>query len=299
MLKIGRFTNDKAKAIYLDAYDTVAARWPMASTEFEIETSFGTTHVRKSGSGEGAPLLLLPSLGGNALFWTPFIQELARDRVVFACDVLGWAGRSEQTAPLRTEADLAQWGAELVRGLGAGRVHLVGYSQGAWLAAVIGAYHSGLLASLSLLEPAPVTFAKPSWKILRRFLVAGMRPTRAAMEKFNEWLTPGVRLGDQEWEMLLAGFKFRPGVPWLPPLAADRFAAITTPLLVLFGGDTVVHDPQLAADRVRQRVPTAEIEIYPGVGHELIWATPEQVITRLLGFVSDHDRAKSPAPQTE
>lgn len=299
MPKIGRFANDKAQTIYLDAYDAIAAGWPVESTEFEVETSFGTTHVRKSGTGAGAPLLLLPGLGGNNLFWTPFIEELARDHVVYACDVLGWAGRSQQTAPLRTETDIAQWGAELVRGLGIERVHLVGYSQGAWLAAVIGAYHCDLLASLSLLEPAPITFAKPSWRLLGKFLAAGMRPTRASMEKFNRWLTPGVQLGEQEWDMVLAGFKFRPAMPFLPPLAADRFAAITAPLLVLFGADTVVHDPHLAADRARQRVPTAEIDIYPGVGHDLIWAIPEQVLPRLLDFTDRHNDTETAALQTE
>lgn len=289
MPKIGRFTSDAAKATYLRAYDAIAEQWPVPSTDIDVETSFGTTRVRKSGAGEGVPLLLLPGLSGNSLFWGPFLEDLARDRVVYTPDVMGWAGRCEQTTPLRDEADIAEWVSELIIGVGADRVHLAGYSLGAWIASVVGAYHSDRLASLSLLEPAPATFATPSWKVLRKFMVAGIRPTREKMRKFTDWLSPGVQLSDQELAMLLAGFEFRQGMPWSRPLPAERFAAITAPVLALFGADTVVHDPEVAAGRLRQNVPSAEIEIYPGVGHEMLWAIPDQMISRLLRFAAEQD----------
>src|SRR5690606_2391521 len=199
MPTLGHFTDEKARVAFLRAHDAVAARWPVPATDLEIATSFGTTRVRRSGTVPGVPLLLLPGIGGNALFWEPFIEELARDRVVYASDVMGWAGRGEQTAPLRGEDDIAEWGAQLVEGLGVERVHLVGYSQGAWLAAVIATGRCDRLSGLSLLEPAPATFARPPWKVLRKFLFAGFRPTRAKMEKLNRWLQPAVHPTDDEW----------------------------------------------------------------------------------------------------
>lgn len=293
MPKVGRFKNNEAETTFFEAYEAVAAQWPVPSTVIDVETSFGTTRVRKSGAGEGLPLLLLPGISGSGLFWIEFIEELARDRVVYAPDVMGWPGRCQQTAPLRGEADIADWVAETITGLGVDRVHLVGYSQGGWMAAVVGAYHPERLASLTLMEPAPATFARPPWKVLFKFLAAGARPTRENMEKFNRWLSPTVEIPDDVWPMLLAGFKFRPGMPWPRPLTDERFSASTAPLLVLFGADTVVHDPEIAAQHVRQHIPSADIEIYPGAGHDLLWAMPERVIHRLLDFVSLHDQVRA------
>ncbi|QIS12718.1 alpha/beta fold hydrolase [Nocardia arthritidis] len=291
MAKIGRFKSDAARAEFLRAYDALAAQWPVPSDDIDVETSFGTTRVRKSGAGQGIPLLLLPGIGGNCLFWSPFIEELARDRVVYTPDIIGWAGRCEQTAPLRDETDIVRWIAETLDGLGVDRVHLVGYSQGGWLAAVAGIHRPDRLASLSLLEPAPATFARPSWKLLWKFATAGMPPTREKLAKLNAWLQPSIEPSELEWAMIEAALKFRFGLPWPRPIPGARFATITAPLLVLFGAETVVHDAEVAAGRVRNMVPSADIEIYPSVGHDMLWAIPERVIPRVLEFAADHDRA--------
>ncbi|MEV6767975.1 alpha/beta fold hydrolase [Nocardia sp. NPDC051030] len=293
MPKLGRFTSDAAKGKYLRAYDAMAAEWPVASRDIDVETSFGTTRVRKSGDGDGAPLLLMPGIGGSCLFWHAVIEELGRDRVVYTPDVMGWQGRCEQTAPIRDEGDIAAWVDEVIAGLGVDRVHLAGYSLGAWLAAVAAAYRPERVASLSLLEPAPATFTRPKWSLLFKFMVAGARPTRAKMEKLNAWLSPRIELSELEWEILLAGFKFRPGMPWARPLTDERLAGITMPVMVLFGSETVVHDPEVVAERVRGVIPSADIEIYPGAGHDLLWAIPERVIPRWLEFAGTHDRVRA------
>ncbi len=116
--KDGRFTNEKARLAHRRAYDTLAARWPVPSAEVDVATSFGTTRVRKSVAGDGAPIMLLPGISGNGLVWHPFIEEFARDRVVYTPDVIGWSGRCVQTAPLRDGADIAQWVVDMLDGLG-------------------------------------------------------------------------------------------------------------------------------------------------------------------------------------
>ncbi|MGQ4601109.1 alpha/beta fold hydrolase [Nocardia sp. R6R-6] len=289
MPKIGRFTSDKTKTACMRAYDALAADWPVPSTEIDVETTFGTTRVRKSGTGEGQPLVLLPGMPGNSLFWRPFIDELARDRVVYTPDVMGWAGRNEQNVPIRDHDQIVEWLIEVLDGLGEERVHVAGYSDGAWLACLLGVHRSQRLASLSMLEPGGATFAKPRWSLLLKMVIAGMRPTRECMQKFVQWLTPGVVLSDKEWAMAVAGFEFRLALPWPKPFTDEQLAAITAPMLVLFGGATVANDPEIGVRRLREHAPTADVEVYPGVGHELLWALPQKVIPRLLVFVAEHD----------
>lgn len=290
MPKIGRFTSDEARADFLRIYDAWAQRWPIPSTVVDVETSFGTTWVRKSGSGEGAPVLLLPGTSGNGLVWQRFIEDFASERVVYTPDVIGWPGRCVQTAPVRDGADVAKWVVETLDGLGADRVHLAGNSLGAWMAIMVGVYHSDRLASLTMFEPGGATFAKPKWSLLLKFLAAGLRPTPERMRKLNAWLTPRAELSEDEFAMVMASLKFRTGMPWDRVLTDEELAAITAPTLVLFGADTVVNDPELGAARARQHIPSADVEVYPNIGHDLLWANREVVIPRFLEFADKHDR---------
>ncbi|MFJ1455310.1 alpha/beta fold hydrolase [Nocardia sp. N2S4-5] len=289
MPKIGRFTSAEAEAAFRHAYDVVAAKWPVPSTSADVETSFGTTRVRSSGSGPGAPIVLLPGIGGNGQVWFRFIEELARDRVVYTPDVIGWAGRCVQTAPLRTAEDVATWMGEVLDGLGADRVHLAGNSLGAWLAGAVAVYRSDRLASLTMLEPSASTFAKPRARLLLKFIAAGIRPNAERMRKFNKWLVPGFDMTEDEYALAVAALKFRPAMPWDRPFTDEQLAAITVPTLVLFGADTVVSDPDRGAARVRRHITRSDVEIYPGIGHDLLWANPEQVLPRLLDFAGNHD----------
>ncbi|GAB2516958.1 alpha/beta fold hydrolase [Nocardia heshunensis] len=291
--KIGRFISAKAKAKYLSAYDVVAAQWPVPSTELDIKTSYGTTRVRESGSGYDIPIVLLPGMPGNSLFWESVIADLSRDRVVYAIDPLGWAGRSEQTAPLRDEADIVAWLIEVLDGLGADRVHLAGYSVGSWLSLLVGVQRSERLASLTMFEPGGATFAKPKWSVLFKFLVGGIIPTRKRMEKLVEWLTPGLQHREEAWTLILSAIKFRIAMPWERPLTDEQLAAVTAPTMVLFGATTVANDPEVGAQRAREHIAGAVVDIYPGVGHEMLWAIPEQVIPRFLEFVKQHDQVRA------
>ncbi|WP_156059415.1 alpha/beta fold hydrolase [Nocardia rhamnosiphila] len=79
-------------------------------------------------------------------------------------------------------------------------------------------------------------------------------------------------------------------MPWDRPFTDEQLALIAVPTLVAFGAETVVNDVERAADRARRRIRSVEVEIYPGVGHDLLWANPEQIIPRYLSFVGNHDQ---------
>ncbi|MEV0354776.1 alpha/beta fold hydrolase [Nocardia sp. NPDC050697] len=293
MPKIGRFTSENAEREFFRAYDSVAARWPVPSTNHDVETAFGTTRVRRSGEGAGAPIVLLPGIGGNGNVWWRFMTELAAERTVYTPDVIGWAGRSVQTAPIRDTGDVATWLTELLDGLGEQRAHLVGNSLGAWLAGAVAVHRSDRLASLTLLEPSAATFLRPRLSLLAKLLLTGARPTPERLRRFNRWAMPGFELGDDELAVAVAATKYRMALPWDRPFTDGQLAAITAPTLVLFGAETVVNDPEAAAERARAHIPEVEIRIYPGIGHDLLWAGPDEVIPHLLAFAGRHEQARA------
>ncbi|WP_157103646.1 hypothetical protein [Nocardia harenae] len=55
----------------------------------------------------------------------------------------------------------------------------------------------------------------------------------------------------------------------------------------------MVNDAEAAAARARAHIPVVETRLYPGIGHDLLWANPDEVIPHLLGFAGRHEAARA------
>ncbi|MFI7531280.1 alpha/beta fold hydrolase [Nocardia salmonicida] len=287
MAKIGRFKNDKAREEYLRTYRELEKQWRIPSTTVDISTSFGTTRLRKAGAGEGVPIVLMHSLGGNSLSWDHVIEDFARDRVVYMPEMIGAPGLSVQIAPI-DESGFGTWFGEVLDGLGVDRVHLVGYSQGAWQVMVIAADQQKRLASVNVVEPSG-TLTKIKWSLLWMMLRVGARPTDKNLRTMNARLNPGVTLTDAEFAGVKAALGYIPTIGYPKLFTDERLATITTPTLVLIGSESLVVDPQLAEQRLRDNLPTCEIEIVPRAGHGLFHQFPKLVTARILDFTRRYE----------
>lgn len=226
MPKIGHFKNDASREAYNRVYRELESKWPLPSTQHDIPTSFGHTHVRQSGEGTLVPLILIHSLGANGLQWEDMVTGFARDRVVYTIDTIGTAGRSVQTAPLSDESDFARWLEEVLTGLGVDRAHLIGYSHGAWHAMLAAIHAPRRVASVSLIEPGGV-FDKPSGKVLWKMIRFGMRRTDENMRKMQEWMAPGYSLNDAQFAMAKEALNYRMKLGWARKLTDVEMQSIT------------------------------------------------------------------------
>ncbi|MEV6071121.1 alpha/beta fold hydrolase [Nocardia sp. NPDC052001] len=288
MAKVGQFKNERARTDFLAAYDALAAQSALEAETREIPTSFGTTHVRRFGKGACTPIVLLHPFGGNGLYWDFVAKDLADDRVVYALDTIGTAGKSVQTAPIGGEADLAGWFGEALTGLGIDRAHVVGLSQGAWHASIVGLRLPQRVASVTLIEPNGV-ITKMKWSVLFKILRFGMHPSEEDWRKMNAWITPGVTMSRAQFDCAKASLGYRTRLGWARVLKDAELRSFPTPMLAIFGGDSVACDPIAAVRRITSLVPHADTEIYPGMGHGVLDQIPERVIPRILEHVRRHD----------
>ncbi|MRG60118.1 alpha/beta fold hydrolase [Agromyces sp. CFH 90414] len=287
--KVGTFASAPARETYLRAYDSMEALWPMAAEKIDVETSFGTTRVLRSGNDRRTPLILFHGLNGSGLSWHFAIEDLARDREVLAVDILGTAGRSIQTRPYATEADVGAWFDELMSGLELDEAHLLGESHGAWIAAIVAMHARRSPASLTLIEPNGF-IVRPRTTALLRFAALSARPTESGWRRLSEWLTPGVSLTDEEKAVARAAMRYRPGLGWARVLHADELARITAPTLAVFGGESVLSRPEAATSRLRGMLREVTTVTVPGGGHAVHAQLPELVRPVVLDFLAAHDR---------
>lgn len=307
--RISGFRSPDAATRYHALYDELVARlWPVARQELDVPTRFGATHVRRSGPApggpergepeQGVPVVLIHPTSGASFSWYRLIEPLSRNQPAYTPDTIGTAGRSVQTAPVRTARDLAVWLDDVLDALGAESVHLVGYSEGGWIAAVHAAStdRPARLASLTLIEPAG-GIERVSRRMIATMIVKGARAllardSRRAIQDFNHWLNGDVDLTDEEIDLARTVFRgFRQVLPTPKRLTDEQLRRIAVPTLVLLGADTKLYDPERVESRARRLLPDVRVEIVPGAGHGVAFQRPHRITDRILSFTAGRDPA--------
>ena len=288
------FRSARAKARYLAAYDVRAARWPVPCRDAWIDTSFGRTYARVSGSDDAPPLVLLPGIGATSLMWSLVVADLSQRHRVIAVDSIFDHGRSVWSRPLRSAADYVRWLDDLFDGLGLpGGIDLVAASYGGWMAAEYALQRPERLRRLVLIAPVgAVLRLGPAF--MARAMLAQV-PTRACFRQFMAWLAADLARGDAAdreifEEMVDDGYTamrwFKPRRPVYPRRLADReWAALAVPTLFLVGADDRLFPPARAIERLHRVAPGIRTDVVPGAGHDMFATKPGDVSARILRFL--------------
>jgi len=287
---LGKFVDQKAQERYFAAYAAILRKWPVPAEELDIETRFGSTRVRRSGTGQGTPIVLMPGIMGTSVSWYPYVAELAAQHQVYAVDTLGEAGHSIQTRSLETNNDLADWLADVLTGLGHDKVHLVGVSRGGFLALNLAIRSADRIAGVIALEPAG-------------FAWVGTRFVLWSFVEMFRWLLPAAILrrissGDPTVRhtfrpLLFAGLKYKAHLPPQHLFTDDELRVLDVPTQVILAERSNIHRSRTVAARVEPLNPNIHTEIVPRTNHMLTLQEPDLVISRILDLVGG-DRADLP-----
>jgi len=286
LAKVGRFKSADARAEFLRMYDKVLTHWPVACEELDVATDFGTTHVRRSGDPDGSPMVLVHPNLGTSLAWWRMVEPLAQAHQVFALDTIGALGRSVQTKPIAGAADLAGWLGGVIEELGLRGAHLVGFSEGGWVA-MSAALGRVPIRSLVAIEPGGIV--KISKRFLGAMLIAGVKAqfNDKALQQFAEHISPGVQFAPGEMETVLYGAKhFKPALPFPRQFTDEDLSNLDVPTLLFMGAKTELYDPEAAAERANRLMPDVETSVVPKAHHGLPFQYPELTTKTILDFVA-------------
>lgn len=291
--KVGGFRSESVRQHFLELYDqAIEEHWPVPSVELDVATSYGTTRVRRCGQGPGSPVVLVHGHSGTSIGWYKIILAIAEARDTYVLDVIGALGRSVQTRPIAGTSDLAAWLRQVLDGLGVGQAHVVGFSEGGFVA-----FHAALdnpdrIASLVAIDAAgTIESVKP--RFLASMVWAGLQTAAGvpnALRRFGERLTPGVEFSDLWWDMVTVGAKgFRHALPMPKKASDEQLRQLTTPTLLYMAADSEVYDAHKAATRATKTMPNVEITVVEGAGHGLPLTHAERTWTDVLDFIDRHD----------
>jgi pimeloyl-ACP methyl ester carboxylesterase/uncharacterized RmlC-like cupin family protein len=294
----------------------------VAQSRVEVESRFADVngvrmHYLFAGSGD--PVILLHGYAQNSHMWRPLMAALAGTHTVIAPDLRGF-GQSSKPDAGYDKRTLAQDVQALARTLGHRRVRIVGHDIGLMVAYAYAAQYPADVERIALMDAflpgvgdwQSVWLLRDLWHfhfygVTPLALVAGREriyfehfwndfaadPTRSIPEADRKsyaaaYAQPGA---------MRAGFEvfraFERDAKEFAQLAQTR---LSMPMLVLTGekasGQFLIEQGRLVADNV-------EGVVVKGSGHWLMEEAPDQVIPKLVSFLSEPRNKGIPATSPE
>jgi pimeloyl-ACP methyl ester carboxylesterase len=243
-------------------------------------------------SGWGEPLLLIHGITEDHRAWDELVPELERDARVIRVDLPGHGASSplpEYSAPA-----LVTPLAELVRALALDRPRVIGHSLGGLMATLLGA----AVPVRSILNVDQSLRLGSFIELVRSIAPRLSGPGFVAALNEEMDMLGGPRLPERVRKEL-GGYRTEARRPvvlglWLPLLneTEDSLVATLAPLL------REVRAPYLSlhgddpgpgyGEWLRGLIPSAEVEVWPGLGHWLHRVEPERFVARVRRFHSTH-----------
>jgi pimeloyl-ACP methyl ester carboxylesterase len=271
-------------------YDDLLARWPAPYRLRTVPTRYGRVSVIESGPEDGQPVLLLHASSTAAVSWGPNIAALADRYRLLAVDHIGEAGRSTlndiRVFP-KGKDQLAALYAQVADGLGVDRAHVVGASNGGFVAMCYASRHPERVLSLSLLGPMGLTRLRLGAAL--RMMFVSMFPSPRRAERTAAWAigsSPLVATQCGDWfDAVLLGIASPPSVAAPGVMTEEELAALPMPALVFLGTKDNLVGPASRAERSARRIPSVDVRIVAS-GHLVNVECAEQVNEVLPGFLA-------------
>lgn len=262
---------------------------------------------RELGPTTGVPVIFLTHLAAVLDNWDPRVVDgIAAERHVFAFDNRG-VGASTGSTPRTIEA-MAHDAVAFIEALGFEQVDLLGFSMGGMIAQVIAAEEPRLVRRLILAGTGPaggegitkvtrlshldtvrglLTLQDPKQFLFFTRTPAGRRAGKAFLARLKE------RTADRDKRIAVRAY--------LAQLTAIHHWGLQSPADL-----SVIHQPTLVAngesDRMvpttnsvdlANRLPDADLVIYPDAGHGGIFQFHDQFVEKALAFLGDDTKELS------
>ncbi|HET9119144.1 MAG TPA: alpha/beta hydrolase [Solirubrobacterales bacterium] len=262
----------------------------------DLRSAVGAVWLNHTRGGHGEPLLLLHSLGGSLVQWSPVIDRLAAEREVIAIDMPGFGESNplpEGVAP--RAANLATAVLDFFDALGIeGKPAIAGISLGGWVA--IESARQGGASAVVALCPAGFWRRSPdpfNPRIARRrrrgrallpFVRPVLQTARGRRKTLGRFVFRPERLSPGEANAIAKAYVTAPAYDEASALMRagriEELKAIKVPITLAWAEhDTLVRNKPLPEKALPKGV---EQVVLPGCGHVPTWDDPDLVARVIL-----------------
>jgi len=265
--------------------------------------------------GSGEPLLLIMGWGGNAATWKPQIPSLAEQYRVIAFDNRG-VGRTSAPEEPYTIPQMAADTVGLLDALQVPWAHVFGISMGGMIAQELALAYPARLRTLILGCTLPGSSQAAGFALLQREIgdfremSDGGTPDLEWFSDFLKrlWTDEALAQADTHLQdFVFSLIRFPPPLHGLRNQAAaitahdtyDRLPQIPHPTLVMTGDQDPLIEPGNSLI-LAERIPNAELRLFPGLKHAFHLEQPELVNSVIIDFIQrSQRRSRKAAPSVD
>lgn len=246
--------------------------------------------------GQGPPLVLIMGLRRNAQWWYQQIPAFSKHFRVLVFDNRG-SGRSSQPDTPYSIALLAADAIALLEHLNIGRADILGYSMGGYIAQELAIRRPEMVRRLVLVSTGAggASGVRMAPEQRREFEnVAGLSPAEALQKNLFAYFSPAysdshpqemARFMEVSLRHLQAPQAFlRQYQACLEHDTTGRLGQVTAPALIMAGNEDPVLPPA-NAHILKQLLPQAELQLFPGGRHSFMLQMPAEFNRAVLRFL--------------
>lgn len=216
----------------------------------------------------------------NSAMWIGDIEKLSKNYRVYAVDILGEPGKSEENRPDLKGHYYGKWLDEVFDALGIEKPILIGNSLGGWIALNYATYKPERVEKLVLLATSGIAPAKISFlfKVIPLMLLG-----EKGIHKINKIVYGNEEVPEQAIEFgNLIMKNYNPRMCSLPVFTDGELKKLTMPTLYIGGENDALLPSKKAANRINKLLPEPKTMVLQNTGHVLI-----KVVDDILLFLED------------
>jgi pimeloyl-ACP methyl ester carboxylesterase len=262
-MKQSVFKSDAGRDKFRAYYNQVLSQFPFEQKY--IQTAFGQTFMLTAGQESKPPIILLHGSCSNSAFWFPEIMALSSNYRVFAVDIIGEAGNSEEYRPDLNSDAFALWMKAVLDGLDLEKTVIIGNSLGGWMSLKFATAYPERVSKLILIASAGLA------EVRHQFIsdVAQIREGDGAVSVDSDIIGENDIPKEVLDFMNLIVASYNP-IQYLPVFADKQLQQLNMPVLFIDGENDVIIDAVQSAQRLSRLVPSAEIHLLTNCGHVVI-----------------------------
>ncbi len=259
-MKKSVFKTEAARYKFRAYYNGVLSQFPFGQ-QF-VNTSYGKTFILTAGQESNPPVVLLHGSCSNSVFWFPEIMALSGNYRVYAVDIIGEAGNSEEYRPDLNSDAFANWMKDVLDALGIEKTILIGNSLGGWMALKFATTYPERVLKLILIASAGLAEVRPQF-------IDNAAKTLQASESVP--VNPSI-IGENDVPKEVIDFinliveSYNP-VLHIPVYTDKQLQQLNMPVLFIDGKNDFIIDADQSAQRLSRLVPSARINLLTNCGH--------------------------------
>jgi len=129
----------------LELYDRQLLKLGILFSDIYVQTSFGKTHIVETGNRDETPLLVFHGSNSTSAYNLLMCKFLLEDFHVYAVDIMGHPGKSDEVCLSHVGYDYGKWASEVIDKLGYDKMSCFG-----------GSFGGGVLAKLICVAPKKI-----------------------------------------------------------------------------------------------------------------------------------------------